>query len=127
LVRRLFPDDSPWTACVAVALWACAPLVHAMGMVLVPEDVLLPLALLVLHALVSVVRGGSVRQWLLLGAALGLAGMAKYTAMTLVLSVVAALLLAGRARDLRGPGPWVPAGPGPLPVGPVRLWDEEEH
>jgi hypothetical protein len=125
LVQRLFPDDSPWTACVAVALWACAPLVHATGMVLVPEDVLLPLALLVLHALVTVLRWGSLRQWLLLGAALGLAGLAKYTALSLALTVAAALLLGGRARDLRGPGPWLAAALALLLVAPVLLWNAQ--
>jgi Dolichyl-phosphate-mannose-protein mannosyltransferase len=123
LARRLFPDDSPWVACVAVVLWAGAPIVHLTGLVMLPEDVLLPLALLVLHALVSVLRWGSLRQWLLLGAALGLAGLAKYTAVTLVVTVLGALLLAGRARDLRGTGPWLAAVLALALVSPVLLWN----
>jgi hypothetical protein len=123
LVRRLFPDESPWTACVAVALWATSPIVHFTGIALVPEDVLLPAALLVMHALVSVLRWGSLRQWLLLGAALGLAGLAKYTAASLVVGVAGALLLSHRARDLRGPGPWLAMAVAALLVAPVVLWN----
>ncbi len=123
LVRRLFPDESPWTACAAVALWATAPGVNLTGLALVPESALLPAALLVLHALVSVLQAGSPRQWLLLGAALGLAGLAKYTAVVLLVTVAGALLLAGRARDLRGAGPWLAIALAALLVSPVVLWN----
>jgi 4-amino-4-deoxy-L-arabinose transferase-like glycosyltransferase len=74
-----------------------------------------------------VLRWGSLRQWLLLGAALGLAGLAKYTAVTLVVTVVGALLLAGRARDLRGPGPWLAAALALLLVAPVLLWNAQHQ
>jgi len=123
LVRRLFPDESPWTACAAVALWCTAPDVHVTGMAVIPEDVLLPTALLVMHTLVSVLRRGSPLQWLFLGAALGLAGLAKYTAVSLVVTVAGALLLAHRARDLRGPGPWMAVAAAALLVAPVLLWN----
>jgi len=123
LVRRLFPDASPWTAFLAVALWASAPSVHLTGIALVPESPLVPLALLVLLALVDVLRWGGTAQWLRLGLWLGLAGLAKYTAFTLAATVLLALLLAHRGRDLRSPGPWLAALLAAALVTPVFLWN----
>jgi hypothetical protein len=123
LVRRLFPDASPWAACLAVALWGTAPGVHATGVALVPESALVPLALLVLLALVDVLRWGSLAQWLRLGLWLGLAGLAKYTAFTLAASVLLALLLARRGRDLPAPGPLAAALLAAALVAPVFAWN----
>jgi 4-amino-4-deoxy-L-arabinose transferase-like glycosyltransferase len=123
LVPRLFPDESPWTATVAVALWASAPIVIGTGLALVPESVLVPLALLVAHATVSVLRWGSLREWLLLGVVLGLAGLAKYTAVTLAATVALSLLLAGRVRDLRTAGPWLALLVAAAIVSPVVIWN----
>jgi len=123
LVRRLFPDESPWTATVAVALWATAPIVFGTGLALVPESALVPLALLAMHALISVLRRGSLREWLLLALALGLAGLSKYTSVSLVVTVAGALVLAGRASDLRTPGPWLAVITAAVLVAPVVLWN----
>src|SRR5215470_6579049 len=56
LVPRLFPDESPWNATAAVALWSAAPIVTGTGVALVPESVLVPLALLVAHATIGVLQ-----------------------------------------------------------------------
>lgn len=123
LVGRLFPDASPWTACLAVVLWGSAPTVHLTGVALVPESVLVPLALLALLALVEVLRWGGTAQWLRLGLWLGLAGLAKYTAFTLVLTLLLALLLARRLRDLRARGPLLAALLAAALVSPVVAWN----
>lgn len=123
LAARLFPDDPRWTGVLAVALWATAPTVHLTGIGLVPESALVPLALAAMLALDGILRWGTASQWLGLGLALGLAGLAKYTAVTLVLTAAGALLLAGRTRDLRGAGPWLAALLAAALVAPVVLWN----
>lgn len=123
LAGRLYPDDPAWTGFLAVTLWATAPSVHLTGVGLVPESALVPLALLTLLALDGVLRWGSAAQWLGLGLALGLAGLAKYTAVTLVFTAAGALLLAGRARDLRGSAPWLAAALAAALIAPVVAWN----
>ena len=60
---------------------------------------------LALYAFVRIVRSGSPRWWLVLGAAIGLGMLTKFTTPTLVAGLGAGVLLTPIRRELRTPWP----------------------
>jgi 4-amino-4-deoxy-L-arabinose transferase-like glycosyltransferase len=65
------------------------------------------------------------RAWLLLGVLLGLAGLAKYTAIFAALPLLACLLAVHGLRLLRSPGPWAALLLAVLLVLPVFVWNAQ--
>jgi 4-amino-4-deoxy-L-arabinose transferase-like glycosyltransferase len=121
--RRLFPDASPWQAFGCVVLFHAAVLFQLLGLALVPETPLMLFALLAMVFLLRALDAGRLRDWLVLGAALGLAGLAKYTAVTLVPTIVLFVLLQKRLAVLRTPGPWLAIAVAGLLITPVLYWN----
>lgn len=123
LARELYPAASPWSAFAAVLMLQSAVIVQVLGIALVPED---PLLLFTLAAAISfwtAVQRQRWRDWLLLGLFLGLAGLSKYTAVTLAFSVVVYLLWQGQWRLFFTPKPWVAALLALLCILPVLYWN----
>jgi 4-amino-4-deoxy-L-arabinose transferase-like glycosyltransferase len=91
----------------------------------VPFDQLLwaVLALLAVQAL----RDGSVRRWLAVGVAAGVALETKYTVVLLLAGLALGLVVtAGGRRHLRTPGPWLAAGVALVLLAP-NLWWQARH
>jgi 4-amino-4-deoxy-L-arabinose transferase-like glycosyltransferase len=123
LTRELFAGQSPWLAFVAVLILQSAVIVQLLGIALVPEVPLLVFGLAAALSLWQAVNRGEWRDWLLLGLLLGLAGLSKYTAVTLALSVVLFILWQGRWRLLLTPRPWLAALVALLTILPVLYWN----
>ncbi len=123
LTLRLFPAEHPWLGFWSVVLYSSGLLFQVLGLALVPETPLLLLALLAMLALLRALDEGRVRHWLLLGVLLGLAGLAKYTAITLALTVVLFVLLQRRLEVLRTAGPWLALLTALLLILPVLYWN----
>lgn len=123
LALTLFPQESPWLGFTSVALLQSALMFQLIGMSMLPDSPLLLLGLLALLALHGVVTRGSLRDWLWLGVCLGLAGLSKYTAITLVFSVLLALTFSRQWRQLRTPGPWLALLVAGLLILPVLYWN----
>ncbi len=107
LVKQLYPEASPLLAPLSVILLQSAVIFQLMALALVPDTLLLPAGLMVallLHQLLE--TGESRRRWLLLGLGMGLAALAKYTAITLVISVVLLLIIRWRCSVLLRRGIW---------------------
>ena len=80
----------------ALAVFALAPVIHVLGIGLVPDTLLMALGIWTMALTLHMVRQPGIadrRWWLLLGLALGLAGLSKYTAVLLAAPVVLCLLL----------------------------------
>jgi len=130
--RRLHCQFSPAAGSAdAAGLWAVgafslAPVLHVLGIGLLPDTLLMTLTAAILWQTLRMLDGAQVqrlRAWLLLGALLGLAGLAKYTAIFAALPVLACLLAAHGWRLLLRPAPWVALL---LAVGlvlPVFVWN----
>jgi len=121
--RRLFPEGHPWLGFWSAALFLTGPLFQAIGLALVPETPLLLLALLALLNLLNALDRGRRRDWLLFGLCLGLAGLAKYTAVTLALSALAFVVTQRRLEVLRTAGPWLAVLVAGLLIAPVLYWN----
>ncbi len=123
LALTLFPHESPWLGFVSVALLQSAVMFQLIGMAMLPDSPLLLLGLLALLALHGAISSGQTRYWLWLGLCLGLAGLSKYTAVSLIISVLLALTFSRQWRQLRSPGPWLALLLGALLIMPVLYWN----
>lgn len=121
--RRLFPDPHPWLGFWTVAFYQSGVLFQLLGLALVPETPLLLLALAAVLALLRALDHGKVSDWLLFGLLLGLAGLAKYTAVTLALTALLFIVFQKRLDALRTPGPWLAALLAALLIAPVLYWN----
>lgn len=123
MVRVLFPEDSPWVAFIAVALLQSGLMFQLIGMAMLPDTPLLLIGLLLLPALERAMATGRLRYWLLIGLLLGLAALSKYTAVTLVLTVLLAMLFTRQLKQLQSPSPWIAVALSALLLIPILYWN----
>ena len=117
------------------ALWAVvvlllAPLLHILGIGLLPDTLLMFWSVaLMLQSLRLMERGRaeSLTQWLLLGVLLGLAGLSKYTAIFAATAVALCLISAHGLAVLRRPGLWLATLLALVLVSPVAIWNAQNH
>lgn len=121
--RRLFPDDNEWLAFWSVVLYQSSLLFQALGLALLPETPLLLFALLGMLALLNALEHERLSDWILFGLCIGLAGLSKYTAVTLVFSAALFVLLQRRLDVLRTPGPWLAVALALMLIAPVLYWN----
>ena len=124
----LFPNENPWLGFFSVALMQSAVMLQLLGMAMLPDAPLLLLGLLVVLTLHRILQEGdgkdyNWRNWLWLGLWLGLAGLSKYTAVSLIFTVVLALTFSKQWRQLRSAGPWLALLTGLLLIIPVLYWN----
>lgn len=114
----------------AVAALLLAPLLHILGIGLLPDTLLMfwsvALMLQTLRLMESA-QPARLAQWLLLGVMLGLAGLSKYTAIFAAGAVAVCLLSAHGLAVLRRPGLWVAVLLALLLVSPVAIWNAQNH
>ncbi len=123
LSRELFPEESPWTGFIAVALLQGGIIVQLVGLAMVPDGPLLLFGLLAVRRLRQALMRDRLQDWLWSGLFLGLAGLSKYTAVTLAAGALPALFAAGRWRLLLSAGPWAAVAVGLLLILPVIGWN----
>ncbi|HEY0664660.1 MAG TPA: glycosyltransferase family 39 protein [Gallionella sp.] len=119
----LFPAESPWLGFISVALLQSGVMFQLIGLSMLPDGPLLLLGLVTLLVLHGVLNHGRLRDWLWLGLLLGLAGLSKYTAITLVFTVLLALRPRGIILALRSAGPWLAMLAALLAIMPVLYWN----
>lgn len=119
----LFPNETPWLGFVSVAIVQSGVMLQLIGLAMLPDGPLLLLGLLAVLTLHRVLTDGRLRDWLWLGLWLGLAGLSKYTAVSLIITVLLALLFSRQYRQLRSPGPWLALFVGLLLITPVLYWN----
>ncbi|NDG41891.1 MAG: hypothetical protein EBY28_21590 [Betaproteobacteria bacterium] len=120
------PSPAGGVAVLALGLWLLSPLPHLLGLALVPDSLLLALTcpiMLLTWRLCRQDTGTRWSCWLALGLCLGLAGLAKYTAILLGLGCLLALLRAHGLRLFSRAGPWLAAVLALAMVSPVLLWN----
>lgn len=129
-VRLAVGPHAPRAGGWAVAVLLLAPLLHVLGIGLLPDTLLMFFTVLLMHqTLVLMAPAGAQRllPWLLLGVLLGLAGLSKYTAILTAGAVAVCLLAAHGWRLLRQPGLWLAVLVALLMVSPVALWNAQHQ
>ena len=121
--RELFPEESPWLGFSAVLVLQSGIIFMLMGMSMLPDDPLLLFFLLSARALYRTVTLDHVRGWLWVGLWFGLAGLSKYTAVTLVVSALLLIASERRWSQLRTPWPWLAVLIAFVAISPVLWWN----
>jgi len=119
----LFPNETPWLGFVSVVIMQSGVMLQLIGLAMLPDGPLLLLGLLVVLVLHRLLSTASLRDWLLLGLLLGLAGLSKYTAVSLIITVLLVLHFGRQWRQLRTPGPWLALVIGFVVITPVLYWN----
>lgn len=120
---RLFPQAQAWLGFWSVLFYESGLLFQVLGLALVPETPLLLFALLSMLSLLRALDSGRRSDWMLFGLCLGLAGLSKYTAVTLALTAVLFIVFQNRLAVLRTAGPWLAVLIAALLIAPVLYWN----
>jgi len=131
LVRRLtaalFPGrDSALNGAGAAFIFLSGPLFQVLGVALLPDSLLLPIACAVMELtwrLRDPGQGARLGNWLGLGFAVGLAGLSKYTGIFLAASAAGVLLWEFGPRLLARRGPWIAVAVAAVLISPVVAWN----
>ena len=110
----------------AVLSMALAPLLHVLGIGLLPDTLLMFFTALLMWQTLGLMASDTPEnpaRWLCLGLVLGLAGLSKYTAIFAAASVAASLLYVQGVCGVRRPGPWLAVGLAVVVVSPVVIWN----
>lgn len=122
VARGLFgPKDGPELGFWAAAAYTAAPGVTWSAMIASTDPVMMGFWALALWAHVRAAEEGRVRWWALMGAAIGLGCLAKYTMIAFAGGALGYGLFSARRRDWRGP--IVAAGVAALVVLPNIVWN----
>ena len=112
----------------AVLAYSLAPLLHVLGMGLLPDTLLMFFTAAIVWQTLRLLDEAVVQRlddWLLLGLLLGLAGLSKYTAIFAALPVLACLLAAHGLALLKRSGPWLALLLAVVLVLPVFIWNAQ--
>jgi 4-amino-4-deoxy-L-arabinose transferase-like glycosyltransferase len=134
IARRLHAMFTPSVGFAdAAGLWAAliyslSPILHILGIGLLPDSLLMLFTAAVLWQTLRLFEPARVHrhgEWLLLGALLGLAGLAKYTAILVALPVLICLVAVHGGRLLLRPAPWLAMLLAVVLVLPVFVWNAQ--
>jgi len=123
LVQILFPLENRKLPLISVALFNLALTFQIMGMSMLPE---VPLLLMTILALIFFLRALEHRKWqdwIGVGIFLGLAGLSKYTAVTVAITMLLYLVLQRRLALFREPGIWLAIVVAAVIISPVFYWN----
>ena len=123
LIEKLEPDNSDWLPFLTVAVVHSGLMFQLIGLTMVPDVPLLFVSVMAVNAIVDLLRDTSLRRWLFLGVWLGLAGLSKYTAVTLVFSSMLLVAYNRRFDLLKGPGIWLAIAVSLLLILPIIYWN----
>lgn len=125
LAMQGFENPHPWLGFWTLALINSAVMFQLLGLAMLPETPLLVFGLLSALTLLKIRQHNTLKHWLWLGVWLGLAGLSKYTAIMLVLSIALIMLIEKRFYWLKTPGPWLGALIALLLISPVLYWNSQ--
>lgn len=115
-------------ALAAVMALALAPLLHVLGIGLLPDTLLMLLTVALMHQTWTLMQPGAMHRsapWWVMGGLLGLAGLAKYTAVFTAVAIALCLVRAHGWRLFRVPALWGGMALAALLISPVLVWNAQ--
>jgi len=129
LIRKEVSEKNALYAVLALNL---TPMYNALSVAFLPDTLLMPLTLLIITStekILSVAPGASrlkngvLKNWLLLGLWLGLAGLSKYTAILYVFSLVLIFIYKKRTNEIFNINLWLGVITATTLISPVLYWN----
>jgi 4-amino-4-deoxy-L-arabinose transferase-like glycosyltransferase len=135
IAERLNADTGSTTSAAQAGFWAVlavalAPLLHVLGIGLLPDTLLMCLGASMMGLTLHLMRADALQRpvpWIALGLLLGLAGLSKYTAIFFALACGLCLLLAHGWRLLGNRWLWLAIVLALVLVSPVAVWNYQNH
>ena len=134
-VTLLLAARQPTVDATRAGAWALlvlltAPLLHVLGIGLLPDTLLMLLSVALLRQTLVLMDAQALQRsapWLWLGCLLGLAGLSKYTAIFSALAVAVCLLSVHGAALLMRRQAWLALLIALLLISPVLVWNAQNH
>lgn len=101
----------------------CSFMLNALGLMLLPDTLLMPLVFALIFITERIVRENKPKDYMLLGIILGLMGLAKYTSILLVPPLIIFLLLKKRYDIIFSPHMFIAALVALIMISPVIYWN----
>ena len=121
--RELFPNKSSWVGFVAVLLYQASIISQLFALAMLPDTPLIPIALAAAWLLYRTLKNNQQHLWIYVGLLFGLAGLAKYTAVTLVFTAIFALIIFKQYKVLLTRWPWIAIALAALVISPILYWN----
>lgn len=123
LLRTVYPNAKPQTQWLVLALFLSQLMLNLLGLSMLPDTPLQLWTLLAAWAMHQALIENKAPYWLWIGVFLGLAGLSKYTSVTLVISVIVLMTLCKRWTHLTTPWPWLAVMIAAALIAPVLYWN----
>ena len=120
---ELFPTESPWISTIAVLLYQASIISQVFALAMLPDTPLVPIALTSVWLLVRVLKGNQPHLLIYIGLLFGLAGLAKYTAVTLVVTAIFGLVIYKAHKILFTKWPWIAIFVASIVISPILYWN----
>ncbi len=112
------------SANLAALLFTSMPILHVLGIGLVPDTLLLPLAIALIWQAQRTLQQPTLSNWMLVGGLLGLAALSKYTALLFAFGLLLLLLISERSwRWLLTVRFWLAVGVAGMLSLPIFYWN----
>jgi 4-amino-4-deoxy-L-arabinose transferase-like glycosyltransferase len=114
-------------ALYALIVLNLTPMFNAMSIALLPDTLLMPLTLLIIIQTEKVIETSNLKNWVLMGLWLGLAGLSKYTAILYIIALVLVFIFKKQFRELLKINLWVGVLFALLLISPVLYWNLQNN
>lgn len=121
--RELFPAESPWIGTLTVLLYQLSIISQLFGLAMLPDTPLIPIAIAAAWLLYRVLNGHQQQLWIYIGLLFGLAGLSKYTAVTLVITAIFSIFIFNAQKRLLTKWPWIAVFLAAAVISPVLYWN----
>ncbi|MCK4864881.1 MAG: glycosyltransferase family 39 protein [Gammaproteobacteria bacterium] len=121
--RELFPAESEWLGTIAVLLYQASIISQLFGLAMLPDTPLIPIAISAAWLLFRVLKENQQHLWIYVGILFGLAGLSKYTAVTLVVTAILGLIIYKSQKSLITKWPWIAIMLAAIVISPVLYWN----
>ena len=118
-------EHSHWLGFWSLAVLNSCLILVLMGMAMLPDNPLMVISLALILTVIKLLETNEFKTWLMLGFLIGLAALSKYTAVTLVISLVLVMLVEKRWDWLIQKGLWSAVAIATLMITPVLYWNAQ--
>ena len=125
--RQPAPNTNAWLGFWSVALLNSCLILSLMGMAMLPDNPLMVITLALILVVIKLLETNALKYWIALGILVGLAALSKYTAVTLVLSLLLVMLVEKRWVWLAQKGLWLAIFIAVLMITPVLYWNAQHE
>ncbi|MCF6345195.1 MAG: glycosyltransferase family 39 protein [Thiomicrorhabdus sp.] len=123
--RQPAHDTNHWLGFWTLAVLNSCLILVLMGMAMLPDNLLMVVTLALILTVIKLLETNAFKYWIILGVLVGLAALSKYTAVTLVVSLLLVMLVEKRWIWLAQKGLWLAILIAILMITPVLYWNAQ--